>query len=184
MGKSTTHQLLLKRDIPVIDTDVLAREIVEPGQPALAEIRQVFGPKVIGSDGSLLRQQLADRVFADAEARKKLEAILHPRIQALWQKQIEAWRVEGKPLGVVVIPLLFETNAEKQLDAVICVACSTATQHQRLAERGWPPEEIRNRIAAQLSIETKILKSDYVIWTEGGFDLHADQLDCILRKIV
>jgi len=183
MGKSTAHKLLLKRDIPVVDTDVLARDVVEPGQPALEEVRQLFGPSVVGPDGRLLRQALADRVFADPEARKKLEAILHPRIQALWQKQVETWRKEGKPLAFVVIPLLFETKAESKLEATICVACSTTTQLQRLSERGWSPEEIRNRIAAQLPIETKMLKSNYVIWTEGSLDVHAEQLDCILRKM-
>lgn len=181
MGKSTAHQLLLERAIPVVDTDLLAREIVEPGQPALAEIRRLFGPSILSADGRLLRQALADRVFADSEARKKLEAILHPRIQSLWRKQVEIWRAEDKPLAVVVIPLLFETNAETQLDATICIACSAATQHQRLLDRGWSPEEIQNRIAAQLPIETKILKSNYVIWTEAGLDVHAAQLDRILQ---
>ena len=183
MGKSTAHQLLLKRDIPVVDTDVLARDVVEPGQPALEEVRQLFGQSIVGQDGRLVRQALADRVFADPDARKKLEAILHPRIQALWQEQVETWRKEGKLLAFVVIPLLFETKAEEKLDATICAACSAPTQRQRLTERGWSPEEIKNRIAAQLPVETKMLKSNYVIWTEGDLNVHAEQLDRILRKM-
>jgi len=183
MGKSTAHQLLLKRDIPVVDTDVLARDVVEPGQPALEEVRQLFGQSIVGPDGRLVRQALADLVFADPDARKKLEAILHPRIQALWQEQVETWRKEGKLLAFVVIPLLFETKAEEKLDATICAACSAPTQRQRLTERGWSPEEIKNRIAAQLPVETKMLKSNYVIWTEGDLNVHAEQLDRILRKM-
>lgn len=183
MGKSTAHQLLLERHIPVIDTDLLAREIVEPGQPALAEIKQLFGPSVIGSDGRLAREILANRVFADQDARTKLEAILHPRIRELWHKQIEIWHSEEKPIAVVVIPLLFETKAESEFDSTICVACSAATQRQRLIARGWSGEQIQQRIQAQLPIETKLLKSDFVIWTEAGLDVHGAQLDRILAQI-
>src|SRR5881394_1167060 len=130
MGKSTAHKLLLERSIPVVDTDLLARDLVEPGQPGLAEITQLFGPSILGADGRLRRDELAKRVFAEPAAREQLESILHPRIRALWRKQVEAWRAEGVPMAVVVIPLLFETNAETELDATICVACSLATQHQ------------------------------------------------------
>src|SRR5205807_4603737 len=79
MGKSTCADLLRERAVPVVDTDVLAREIVEPGQPALAQVQTTFGPEMIGADGRLLRDQLARRVFADPAARAQLEAILHPR---------------------------------------------------------------------------------------------------------
>ena len=85
-------------------------------------------------------------------------------------------------MAVVVIPLLFETNAETELDATICVACSLATQHQRLLARGWSPEQIQQRIQAQLPIETKILKSNYLIWTEAGLDVHAEQLQRVLKR--
>src|SRR5437899_8502578 len=85
MGKSTAADLLRKRGLPVVDSDVIARQAVEPGQPALAEIRQLFGAEMVGDDGRLRREELARRVFADAESRRKLEAILHPRIRAVWQ---------------------------------------------------------------------------------------------------
>jgi len=183
MGKSTSHQLLLKRGIPVIDTDVLAREIVEPGEPALEEIRRLFGPEMIGPDGRLVRRALAERVFRDEQARKQLEAILHPRISTLWHKQVELWRAEGKALAFVVIPLLFETNAEKEFDAIICVACSGPTQQERLRERGWSLEQIRQRNQAQLPVESKLLKSDFVIWTEGNMDVHREQLERILTQL-
>src|ERR1700745_599585 len=108
MGKSTTEKLLRERGIAVVDTDLIARQIVEPGQPALSEIKTLFGPDILGADGRLRRDELARRVFGDATARKNLESILHPRIRAIWQEQVEAWRKEGRPAGVVVIPLLFE----------------------------------------------------------------------------
>ena len=176
MGKSACAQLLQWRGAAVVDTDELARKVVEPGQPALAEVREVFGNDIVGPDGQLKRESLAQIVFGDATARRKLENILHPRIRELWRAQLEAWRNEGKRLAVVVIPLLFETKAELEFDGVICVACSAATQRQRLLARGWPEEQIAQRIAAQMPVEEKMLRANYVVWTEAGMDVHAQQV--------
>ncbi len=183
MGKSACAEFLRARAIPVIDTDDLARQVVEPGQPALAEVQWMFGPEIIGKDGRLLRDVLARRVFADPDARKQLEAILHPRIRQLWRAQIESWRREGRPLAVIAIPLLFETKAEAELDQVICTACSAATQAARLQTRGWPAEQIEQRIRAQLPIEEKIAKANFVIWTEASLEIHAAQLGRILGTL-
>jgi len=180
MGKSASAQLLRERGVPVVDTDDLARQVVELGQPGLAEVQQAFGPEIVGSDGRLRRQELAQRVFADPAARKRLEDILHPRIRALWRAQVEAWRLEGRPLAVAVIPLLFETSAEAELDATVCIACTTTTQDRRLLARGWSPKEIEQRVRAQWPIGTKMARADYVVWTEAGLDMHAGQLDRVL----
>ena len=180
MGKSVSAQLLRDRGVPVVDTDELARKVVEPGQPALAEVQQVFGKEIVGPDGQLRREDLARIVFADAVARKRLEDILHPRIRDLWRAQVETWRHEGKPLAVVVIPLLFETRAEAELDAVICVACTAATQQQRLQARGWTPEQIEQRNQAQWPIGKKMELAHYVVWTEAGPDVQAQQLGRII----
>jgi dephospho-CoA kinase len=93
---------------------------------------------------------------------------------------MQAWREEGKALAVVVIPLLFETQAEASFDAVACVACSAVTQRERLSARGWTVEQIERRNAAQLPVVDKMLRSSYVIWTEGGLDVHAQQWERIL----
>ena len=183
MGKSASDRLLRDRGVAVVDTDLLAREIVEPGQPALAEIQRVFGPQMVGPDGRVRRDELARTVFSDPAARQQLEAILHPRIRALWRAQVETWRAEGRPLTVVVIPLLFETEAEAEFDAIICVACSAATQRQRLLARGWPEEQIEQRLRAQWPAEAKISRADYLIWTEAGLEVHAEQLDRILAAL-
>jgi len=182
MGKSATAQLFRERSVPVVDTDELARAIVEPGQPALAEIARQFGNHVIGHDGRLDRSSLGKIIFSDANARKKVEDILHPRIRELWRDQLEKWQSEGHPIGLVVIPLLFETGAEAQLDATICVACSAATQVERLSARNWSQEEIAQRIAAQWPIDQKVLKSDYVIWNEGTLEIAAMQVDRIMKR--
>ncbi|MDB6017935.1 MAG: dephospho-CoA kinase [Pedosphaera sp.] len=176
MGKSVADKLLRERGVPVVDTDVLARQVVEPGQPALEEIRQNFGANVIGLDGRLRRDELARRVFGDAVSRKQLEGILHPRIRQLWQEQLKRWRAEGQSRGVVVIPLLFETEAAPNFDAIVCVACSAVTQRQRLQTRGLNLDQIEQRNRAQWPVEKKMELSNYVIWTEGGIEAHAEQL--------
>ena len=183
MGKSASARLLRARGVPVVDTDELARQVVQPGQSALAQVLAAFGPQIAGPDGQLRRDELARRVFSDPAARQRLEAILHPPIRALWRAQIETWRAEGRPLAVVVIPLLFETKAEAELVVTICVACSAATQQQRLRARGWTPEQIEQRLDAQWPVETKTARADYLVWTEADLDVHAAQLERILRLL-
>jgi dephospho-CoA kinase len=183
MGKSASTALLQQRGVAVVDTDVLARDLVEPGQPALAEIVQTFGAEMAGDDGRLRRDILARHVFADPQARQQLEGILHPRIRSAWKQQIEQWRSDGRPHAVVVIPLLFETDAQAEFDCTICVACTAATQQQRLVHRGWRQPQISQRIAAQIPTEQKIARSDFVVWTEGDMDVHAAQLDKILARL-
>ena len=175
MGKSTSAEILRARGIPVVDTDELARRFVQPGEPALAEIQNVFGRKIIAPDGHLRRDELARIVFSDPAAREKLEAIMHPRIRAAWLAQVETWRGENHPLAVVVIPLLFETKAEPCFDKIICVACSAVSQHERLRARGWNDEQIRQRLAAQWPVARKIERADFVVWTEGAVAIHQQQ---------
>ena len=193
MGKSAAAGFLRERGAQVLDTDELARQLVQPGQPALDKIKAAFGKTVIASTGGLKRDELARIVFADADARRKLEAILHPPIREQWLAQIEAWRAAAKrddgrsgtdhPIGFVVIPLLFETQAESHFDKIICVACSDATRQERLLARGWTQEQIRQRIAAQMPVEEKIARADYVIWTEGTLAVHARQIEQLLAAL-
>jgi dephospho-CoA kinase len=183
MGKSTAAEFLRARGAQVVDTDELARQLVQPGEAALAEIQNVFGKKIISGDGRLRRDELAGIVFADSAARKKLEEILHPKIRDRWLAQIETWRRENQELAVVVIPLLFETQAESQFDKIICVACSVANRQKRLLERGWTPEQIRQRIVAQMPVDRKIARADFVVWTDGDLESHSAQLDLILARL-
>ena len=183
MGKSTAAGFLSQRGVPIVDTDDLARQLVQPGQPALDEIRSAFGGHVISSDGELNRNELARIIFADSQARKIVEAILHPRIRERWLARIADWRRQNQPLAAVIIPLLFETQAQSQFDCIVCTACSHATQHERLTARGWTPEQIAQRNAAQLPIEQKIVGADFVIWTEGGLESHSVQVDKILASL-
>jgi dephospho-CoA kinase len=183
MGKSTTASVLIERGLPVVDTDELARELVEPGQPALAEIRAAFGDEIIDPEGRLRRDQLAVAVFTDSSRRRKLESILHPRIRERWLTQVGDWRREGRPAAAIVIPLLFETDATSHFTHTVCVACSSSTQRARLQARGWNDREIDRRNASQWPIDKKMAASHFVVWTEGSVDVHRLQLDVILTRL-
>ena len=183
MGKSTAATLLAGMGVSVVDTDQLARTVVEPGQPALQQIREAFGSEVLSPDGSLRREVVAQLVFAEETKRKVLESILHPRIRDLWMRQVAEWRAEQKSVAAVVIPLLHETNAVAQFDRVICVACSAASQRHRLEARGWSLEQINQRISAQWPAQKKMDGSHHVIWTEPSREVHAAQLELVLRQL-
>lgn len=183
MGKSTAAAHLERMGLVMVDTDQLARAVVEPGQPALAEIQQTFGRGVIGADGTLRRKELARVVFEDDAKRRQLEVILHPRIRERWLARVQAWRAEKRSMGVVVIPLLFETGAANEFGSVICVACSAASQRQRLHARGWTPEQIEQRVAAQWPAQKKMDLAHHVIWTEPSVDVHAAQLERVIKSL-
>ena len=180
MGKSTAARLLKKAGLPVVDSDDLAREVVQPGTDALAEIAAEFGEGFLNSDGSMNRVKMASTVFQDDAARKRLEAIIHPRVRVGWEKQIEQWREQKRPVGVVVIPLLFEVDLQDSFDAVVCVACTANTQRARLRERNWDDAQITARIAAQMDIAQKMDLADHVLWNEGAPELLMDQMKEIL----
>ena len=183
MGKSTAGEILYTLGYPVIDTDTIARELAQPGQPALNEIVETFGTDLLSGTGELRRDVLAKIVFADVQARKKLEAILHPRIRDRWQSEVERWRRKNINYGFVIIPLLFETEAAHFFDAVVCLACTSETQQMRLLARGWSEEQIAQRIASQMSVERKISLADYVIWTETTREAHAAQWQRLLSQV-
>lgn len=182
MGKSTAAELFRNAGWPVADTDLIAHQIVEPGQPALAEIQTHFGADMIDPLGRLRRDHLAECVFADPARRRELESLLHPRIRQAWSAQAAQWSQEGRPAAVVVVPLLYEVASGGEFDRVLCVACSSPTQHRRLAERGWTPEHIARRLQAQWPVEKKMALADFVVWSEGGLPVLQAQLDRILIK--
>jgi len=183
MGKSTTARFLAERGLPVVDTDQLARDVVEPGQPTLAALVEAFGTGILKKDGALDRPAMAGKVFADAACRRHVESIVHPAIRERWEATVRWWREEGRLAGVVIIPLLLETSAEGEFDVILCSACAAASQETRLLRRGWPAEQVRQRIAAQFPAARKMDAARYVIWTEGAFDVHAAQVDRVLRAM-
>ena len=180
MGKSTAARLLKKAGLPVVDSDGLAREAVQPGTEGLAEIADEFGEGFLKPNGSLDRDKMASTVFQDKAVRKRLEAIIHPRVRAVWENRIEQWREQKRPVGVVVIPLLFEVGVQDSFDAVLCVASTASTQRSRLRGRNWSDDQIAARIAAQMDIAQKMDLADHVLWNEGTPDQLGEQLNGIL----
>lgn len=183
-GKSTVVRRLKELGAAVIDADQLAREVVEPGEPALEEIRQRFGPEVIGEDGQLDRARLARIVFEDEEARKALEAIVHPRIRSRMRAKIEEFKAQGEPVVVCDIPLLFETGvALDWVDRTVVVYAPKEVQLQRLmARNGLTLEEAERRIAAQMPTEEKARRADAVIDNSRGLEETFRQVDALWKE--
>jgi dephospho-CoA kinase len=180
-GKSTAATLFARRGWTVLDTDQVARELVVPGAPALEEIRAQFGSQYLTPAGALDRPALGDLVFADAEARKRLEEILHPRIRAAWRSSVEAWRASGAvPAALVVIPLLFEVDAGGDFDLTVCVGCSAASQISRLQGRGWSEPQIRQRIHSQWPLQRKMEAADVALWNEYRLEELERQIDRVI----
>jgi dephospho-CoA kinase len=164
-GKSIVAEMFADLGIPVIDTDVIAREVVAPGTAAIGEIREAFGADVITADGRLDRNTMRSIVFADDAARRKLEGILHPRIRAA---TIDQAATAGGDYQMIVVPLLVESPLRSFVDRILVVDCSEGTQVERLLRRDAESEDqARRMIAAQASREERLAVADDVVRNEG-----------------
>ena len=167
-GKSTFAAALRRRGVPVVDADVLARAAVAPGSPALAEIARAFGPGVLAPDGGLDRKRMAAVVFADPGARRRLEAITHPAVRRAMAEETARLAAQGHDLAFYDTPLLFEVGLQASVDAVAVVWAPPGVQRARLASRdGLSPAEAEARLAAQLPIDEKAARADFVIENVG-----------------
>jgi dephospho-CoA kinase len=183
-GKSTFAALLRERGAPVVDADALAREAVRPGSPALARIAEAFGPQALLPDGGLDRRWLGAKVFADAEARRRLEAITHPAVRALMDAEVRRIGDEGHALGFYDVPLLYEVGLDRAVDAVVVVWTPRAVQLARLVERdGLTPFEAEARVAAQLPIDEKAARADFVVENAGAPGALAAKADRLLADL-
>ncbi len=183
-GKSTVSRLLASRGAIVIDADILAREVVEPGAPALAEVVRVFGPDMLNGDGTLNRKQLGKVVFDNEAKRKRLEELLHPAIIRLMQERMaEAERLHPDKLVVADVPLLYEAQMEDLFQEVLVVAASRDVQLERLMQRDrLSGEEAELRIDAQMPLEWKKEWADLVIDNSGTPEETEWQVEQYLRK--
>src|SRR5689334_12526615 len=184
-GKSHVLRQLAARGVPTIDADVLAREVVSPGTAALQAIVARFGSGVLDARGALNRRALADRVFADADARRALEAIIHPAVYdaiGAWLGRLDA--AGGDLVAVADIPLLYETGHEGDFDRVIVTRCDPAQQIARLQARdGLSEADARARLAAQWPIEEKAARAHYVIDTNGAVADTDRQIDAVIARL-
>jgi dephospho-CoA kinase len=167
-GKSTVGAILREMGVPVLDADQVARDVVRPGEPALAEIVSAFGPGVLDVEGGLDRRAMRARIASDPDARKKLESITHPRIRQRMGEQIVALATAGQRAVVVEAALLVETGSYRDYPVLIVVSCSDVRQIERVMARdGVSEAEARAIVAAQLPMAEKERVATYVIRNDG-----------------
>ena len=169
-GKSTVSKMLVARGAIVIDADDLARRAVDAGSPGLEKVVEAFGPEVRAPDGSLDREAVAAKVFADPDARRKLESITHPEVFRLYHDEVDRYRDTDR-IVVFDAPLIVETGAADGFDVLVVVSTSEDAQVSRLmADRAMSEQEARERIASQLPLEDKVRVADVVIHNDGAIE--------------
>jgi dephospho-CoA kinase len=179
-GKTTVANLFAALGVPIIDTDLLAREVVAPGTPLLREVASRFGPKILAADGSLNRQALRSRIFADPEERKWLEALMHPAIRELTDAGCEA---APGAYSMVAIPLLVETAGKSRFDRALVVDCEPELQLARLQARdGVTRAEAMRTLAAQATRAERLAIADDVIHNDGDMAALRDQVEKLHRQ--
>lgn len=187
-GKSTVAARFAEHGVPVVDADRIAREVVEPGEPALAELVGLFGEDILRTDGSLDRQALADIVFHDDDARRRVERITHPRVAARIAERLTelAASFNGGPplLAVIDHPLLVETGQSERFDAVVVVTAPADLRVERLAEeRGMDPADAWARIDVQATDEQRCAVADHVIDNGDGLAVLYARSDEVYQEL-
>jgi len=178
-GKTTVADSFAEMGVPVIDTDIIARQVVEPGGPALEEIRERFGDGVITESGELNRSAMRKLIFSDDDLRTALESILHPRIGAETRRQSDA---AGGDYQIIVVPLLVGSPLLKYVDRVLVVDCDEETQVQRLLARDAETiQQARNIIAAQASRDERLAIADDILVNDLGFEKCREQVKALDR---
>jgi dephospho-CoA kinase len=169
----------------LISADAIARQVVEPGGPVLAEIERVFGPQVLDGQGRLDRAGLRRRIFGDAKARRRLDALVHPAVAERLREELEVVRAQD-PAGVAMVdvPLLFETSTQDRYHAVVVVWAPPETQIQRLMERdGVPRAEAERSLEAQMPLDEKRRRAHFVVDNSDGLQETRNQVEAVWRRL-
>ena len=183
-GKTTVARMFKELGAEVLDADAMAREAVAVGAPAWAELRRLYGAEFFHENGELNRSRLAQVVFADPEARRRLDGLIHPRVEAELQARVAELARRGAALVLVEVPLLFETGREAAFDRVIVVAAPEADQVRRLRARDHRGEaEIRGILAAQWRLADKVARGDYVVDNGGELSFTEQQVKNIWGEL-
>lgn len=182
-GKSTADNFFRDRTIPVIDADVIARQVVEPGTPGLENIVKTFGKKILTEDGKLNRGKLGEIVFNNQEKLEQLNYLLKEELLGTISGEIENFKKKKPPLLVVDVPLMYEENYHELMDAVMVIYVPERVQLERLMKRNkLSKEAAEQRIKSQLSIEEKKNLADIVIDNSSSIEKTYEQLECWLQK--
>ena len=181
-GKSTIAEMIRAYEIPIVDGDVIARQVVEKGSPTLQKIVDAFGVTVLTEDGELNRPKLGEIIFSNEEKRQLLNSIIHPAIREEMLRKRDAYVAEGKHV-VMDIPLLFESKLQHFVEKILVVTVSPEVQLERLMKRNdLSEEEAKKRIASQLPLSEKEAGADAVIYNNGTIEQSREQLQHILNN--
>lgn len=184
-GKSTVAGMFGELGVPVVDADQLARDVVAPGTDGLMAVVEAFGPEFLLADGSLDRDKLGALVFADDEARRRLNGILHPRIQQASMAALASLQGHNSPYLLYDAALLVENGLHRMFPALVVVRADRATQLARLRERdGLSPQQAEARIEAQLPVDAKVAVADYVIDNDASLEATRAQVEEVHRKLL
>jgi len=183
-GKSAVAARLRARGVPVVNADELSRAAVLPGSETLAKIAGYFGPEILTPDGALDRARLGGIVFADPEARRVLDGIVHPTVRALASERFAEIAARGEPLAAYEVPLLYEVHLEGVYTPVIVVNAPEAQRLTRLKARdGFEGPQIRARLAAQMPLAEKVKRADYVIENDASLQELAERTDAVFDEL-
>ncbi|WP_018750431.1 dephospho-CoA kinase [Paenibacillus sanguinis] len=185
-GKSTVSRMLAQRGAVIIDADIIAREIMEPGHPVLAAVAERFGQAILHSDGSLNRKKLGEIIFSQPEERKALEGLTHPAIRIEMKRRISEWEaVDPSKLVVADIPLLYESGLESLYEEIMVVYAPREVQKSRLMSRdGLTEKEAEQRLNAQMDIELKKERAHILIDNSQGLEETEQQIKRFWRDKV
>ena len=183
-GKSWVANQLRELGFHVLDADLVGHQLIEPGHAAYEDVVSAFGREILREDNSIDRQKLGAIVFADQRNLAKLNAVLHPRIEAAMNAQFESWSAQGVTEPVLVeAALLVEAGMEHRLDGLVVVYCRPEDQIERLRARGFSEEEARRRIALQLPNEEKLKHAVYAVDTSGTMQYTQEQVVALAEKL-
>ncbi|EHR7110290.1 dephospho-CoA kinase [Listeria monocytogenes] len=184
-GKSTVSNMIQQAGIPLVDADIAARKVVEPGTEGLQEIVAYFGEEILLADGTLNRAKLGEIIFKDKEKREKLNEITHPRVKDYMLEVRERFFRAGEELVFFDIPLLFESHLESLVDQIVVVWTTTETELKRLMERNnLTKEDALRRIESQMGIDEKARKADFVIDNNESLEKTQKQVYTFIERFV
>ncbi|WP_088013422.1 dephospho-CoA kinase [Gottfriedia acidiceleris] len=184
-GKSTVSNFLKELNVPIVDADVIAKKVVEIGQPAYKKIIEAFGSEILLNSGEINRPLLGSIIFNNKEKRLQLNEIVHPEVRREMKQQADRYIKQGEPLVILDIPLLYEGNSIELVEKVIVVTVSEENQLKRLMNRnGLSKEDALLRIASQIPVKEKAARADYVINNNGDFEDTKRQVKDLLNKII